>query len=465
MTGINFDGNKANNTGSYSWQHNPTISLRGLGSIVRDCKFYDSPNETVVGQGIRMDNCQGLRLNGSLFHISGLRNYGYSNKHSVITGCTTDSTNQISTTITGHSEGVITTSFNGGWANVSNNRFYNGTGAVIGYIAPSNSTLSDDGVQDFIFSNNIARNFARIVWQLIDAPNFGMTDSVRNVIITDNVFFNCGTTTNDWSSYSSFIGWYPSLKIGDNVLSGGTIWTLPIMPANETYVRNQGTLRWPQNFKIAGHGSVDSLNVNQATNDSESKLLVNGKGRFYNDITRDLGIGIKRNTGDGPFTGLTEAQITWGRPVDASTSFGSILLAPRGNTTSTGIFLFSGISSALIERMRIQPDGKINIGAAGTATSLLHIKGSAAYAVTTVTGSTTLDDTHYTVRCNNSSDINITLPTASTCTGRIYNVKKVSNNANTVTIIGTVDGTVNPVISAFNVNMQIQSNGTTFDIL
>jgi len=93
------------------------------------------------------------------------------------------------------------------------------------------------------------------------------------------------------------------------------------------------------------------------------------------------------------------------------------------------------------------------------------INGSVWLATTTVTGNTTLDATHYTVRVNNSANVNITLPTASTVAGIIYNIKKVSNNAFTVTIVGTIDGATNLVFSGFNENIQVQSNGTSYDVL
>lgn len=97
------------------------------------------------------------------------------------------------------------------------------------------------------------------------------------------------------------------------------------------------------------------------------------------------------------------------------------------------------------------------------------VSGSHSFAITTITNSTILDNTYFTVLGNNSSDITVTLPTASSCTGRIYHIKKVSNNANTITInvaTGiTIDGSATDVIATFNQSKTYQSSGTNWIIL
>lgn len=102
-------------------------------------------------------------------------------------------------------------------------------------------------------------------------------------------------------------------------------------------------------------------------------------------------------------------------------------------------------------------------------TSTMHVGGSFATAITTVTGTTSVNANHHTVRVNNSSDVAINLPAASTCPGRIFIIKKVSNNAFTVTITGsgaeTIDGSNTNVISAFNASVMIQCDGTTWSVL
>lgn len=102
------------------------------------------------------------------------------------------------------------------------------------------------------------------------------------------------------------------------------------------------------------------------------------------------------------------------------------------------------------------------------ADGLVKLKSSLP-AVTTITGSKALTGVNYTVLADNSSDIGITLPTAAANTGRIYFIKKISTNTNTVTVLPSgsdkIDGSPSYVINSANKCIQIQSNGSSWYIL
>ena len=86
--------------------------------------------------------------------------------------------------------------------------------------------------------------------------------------------------------------------------------------------------------------------------------------------------------------------------------------------------------------------------------------------IITVSSNTTLGSGHYTVLVNAASAaINITLPTASSHTGRVYNVKKIDATANAVTIIGTIDGVANRTITTQWTDFNFQSNGSAWFML
>ena len=91
------------------------------------------------------------------------------------------------------------------------------------------------------------------------------------------------------------------------------------------------------------------------------------------------------------------------------------------------------------------------------------------FALTTVTLATLLDATHSTVLVNNSSDIVIDLPTAAGITGKKYVIKKISNNANTVTIDAssaqTIDGATTVVLNAQYQSREIISNGSNWFVI
>lgn len=90
--------------------------------------------------------------------------------------------------------------------------------------------------------------------------------------------------------------------------------------------------------------------------------------------------------------------------------------------------------------------------------------------ITTLSTNTTLDATHYTVLGDATGGaVTITLPAASTCTGRIYVIKKIDASGNFVIADGngseTIDGaTTLPLNNQWDSTM-IQSNGTAWFVL
>lgn len=89
--------------------------------------------------------------------------------------------------------------------------------------------------------------------------------------------------------------------------------------------------------------------------------------------------------------------------------------------------------------------------------------GSFGKKVSTITANTTLDDTYSTIVCNNGSTaIAVTLPTASTCTGRIYEIKRNNTSTANVTITATIDGATNLVLTQANQSATVFSDGTAW---
>ncbi|MDE2096503.1 MAG: hypothetical protein KGL39_04595 [Patescibacteria group bacterium] len=74
----------------------------------------------------------------------------------------------------------------------------------------------------------------------------------------------------------------------------------------------------------------------------------------------------------------------------------------------------------------------------------------------------------YTIRCDaTSAGFTITLPAVASNTGRLLNIKKIDSTANQITISGdgNIDGQAQYYLSFQNQSIQIQSNGSTWDIL
>ena len=130
--------------------------------------------------------------------------------------------------------------------------------------------------------------------------------------------------------------------------------------------------------------------------------------------------------------------------------------------------------SGLVEVMRINSSGYLGVGTASQV-SLLEADGALGLAIETVTGNTTLDATHSTVLVNASGNVTITLPAAASAynstdgIGRIYEIKKIDVDADTVTIDGngseTIDGGTTAVLTIQYESITIQSDGSNWHII
>lgn len=126
----------------------------------------------------------------------------------------------------------------------------------------------------------------------------------------------------------------------------------------------------------------------------------------------------------------------------------------------------SDFADAVSKDLTIQKFGG-NVGIGNISpNSTFHVEGSISFAPQTITGTTTLGN-FYRYNVNNSSDIVLNLPSASGISGRTYSIKKISNNANTITITpasGTIDGASTLIMSAFNISHIIYTDGTNWFI-
>lgn len=219
---MNFDGNRDNNKLNYYWNVNATIFMRGMGGRVENCTFKNIPNETIVGQGMTVFNCFAKNLNGSFVHLSGNDSMpDLPHRHAMVMANTVIGVCQVSTYVTGHSEGVITTSYNGGFATIANNRFYNSGESAIGTI-DGHLAVDDGGKSEFIIVGNIFKNCKRIIHNVVYAPSGSTLPT--DIFISNNVFSNCGK--NDWSKMKYENG-YSGIKVGPNAYTNSTTWHMP----------------------------------------------------------------------------------------------------------------------------------------------------------------------------------------------------------------------------------------------
>ena len=123
--------------------------------------------------------------------------------------------------------------------------------------------------------------------------------------------------------------------------------------------------------------------------------------------------------------------------------------------------------AAYVEMMRLQGtglDSRVRAGinmAGATANSTLQVVGSISQSIITINTDTTLDENYYTVIANNTISITITLPSASTCTGRIYIIKK-NATAGTTNITSFVGSTGSSISTLSTGVYQLQSDGSNW---
>lgn len=208
--------------------------------------------------------------------------------------------------------------------------------------------------------------------------------------------------------------------------------------------------------------STDSVLVNRASDGLQMTRAQSDLVTVSNGLTKS-GINITNNL----ITGISGSQTIIG----GTGATDGLVITPNNSANSSGS---SGTSVRIAGGNLLgTPSGGVWVSFAGlvgvtqsTPTSNLHVNASFATATALTAGNVTLDNTHHTMRADaTTGNISVTLPTASTCVGRIYVVKKTDGTANTVTVVGTINGTSNRVINTQHSGFQFQSNGTDWDII
>lgn len=289
-------------------------------------------------------------------------------------------------------------------------------------------------------------------------------------------------TANKTSTYSTSATNYP------NWLGISTY--IPLGTANQLLRVNTGATAY-ENFTAATFGATNTT------------LTVSGGGSYSPFTSKTIGINLSNSN----VWLSTTAVSTSGTAIPfylerttASSNIGIEFRNPSGSwyagQTSAGAYAI-GIAAAInaspyfqlttANGLKVQ-NATLTAVASGTAgTDSLLVKAtdntvkkiSATYYSTGLTqvGSTTLKTANYTATTSDftirfdctSGNLTNTLPAAASVTGRVYNIKKVDASINILTIdangIETIDGALTLVITMQYGNVNIQSNGTSWDIL
>ena len=234
--------------------------------------------------------------------------------------------------------------------------------------------------------------------------------------------------------------------------------------------------------RLSGNVGVGGTPVETFTivDSSDDMLAYSGGGEWRLDFSEDkLDFRIDRNNGNASFQ-LTEADVFGtndfffqisGRQGTGSTDWG-VLEASSGATQGLQVATQDAVpivfSPNRTEQVRLTSSGNLGVKT-NSPNSTVDNNGSYGSAITTVSSNTTLDNSHSTVLVDTSGgSITVTLPTASSASRRVYNIKKVTS-ANTLTIDGdsteTIDGSETQDISNQYDSVSIQSDGTEWWII
>lgn len=279
--------------------------------------------------------------------------------------------------------------------------------------------------------------------------------------------------------------------VGIGVTPAATpLWKLDIDTLNVTSV--DGGLRVMVNssaiFNVyrLNTGASGGTVINEAGNDRDFRIEGNGRtDLFYIDANAGTGgrIGINRTSGNvGATLDVDNTTVAESILILRDNGTAVLTVADGGSLTQENGAVFNEAGANVDFRVEGDVDthlifvdaNALTNGAVGinqsAPTSKLHISGSVAFSTTSVSTTTTLDNTHHTVRVDASGGaVTINLPTAASSTGRVYVIKKIDATANAVTIDGdgaeTIDGAATVSTTTQYVSYMIQSNATSWDIL
>lgn len=142
------------------------------------------------------------------------------------------------------------------------------------------------------------------------------------------------------------------------------------------------------------------------------------------------------------------------------------------NSTNAGTALtkyatiFGATGNLLLRNGGAHTDNGYRLEVLGTT----KLNGSVSYPIRTVTNTTTVSNTDYTILADATSGaITINLPSASTVNGMVVNVKKINNTANNITIdpngAELIDFGSTFTLSTYLQTAMIQSNGVSWFII
>lgn len=227
-------------------------------------------------------------------------------------------------------------------------------------------------------------------------------------------------------------------------------------------IKNQKLISQSADYYISGQGISASYNTYNAVTNTYAPFQSFATDAI--DTTKRLwSIGIQGATG-APSNG--GANLVFRSYTNAGLFVANAIAVTRGG----GLFAAQTLNAPSVVVAGGTIAGGSTIGVGGSFSTTLA-NGGAIYnnGISTVTGDYTAISTDTWINVNNSANCTITINAPGSglaAAGRIYYIKKISNNANTVTIIAsggaTIDGSSSVIMSTFNASVTLHDDGTSW---
>lgn len=228
------------------------------------------------------------------------------------------------------------------------------------------------------------------------------------------------------------------------------------------------------NTVVNATGSINDflqINIKNTNTSSRAQSGYSATADNGSDSSGFAWIGINNSTFNYP----TAYNIGVGNDVSYIGSGQDMYIANANNTKSIIFSTGKATTPFFNERMRLTNAGKLGIGTT-SPNSTLNVNGSFAVKLASINSTSTLpDDVCKVMLSNGGTNITITLPDPTTCTGRMLSFSRFSSSTGTITLspsagsIQNLDGTLSAstTIAAHSatgggVNIQFWSNGTNW---
>lgn len=230
------------------------------------------------------------------------------------------------------------------------------------------------------------------------------------------------------------------------------------------FIQNQNLATQTANFRISGNGSSATYNTYNASAAAYSPFYSLATDAI--DTTKRLwSIGLQLTPG----IGNSGANIVFRSYTTTGVFIANAMSISRSGNATAPIFN----ATTQLTTLGGTGGGGITLGTGASISSTLA-HGGATYSngTSTVTGDYTTSNTDTWINVNNSANCTITINNPGSglaAAGRVYYIKKISNNAATVTIVCTlggvtIDGNSSAVISAYNSSITLHDDGTNWFI-